>query len=132
MSTAVQRLTRVFRVSTQTLPDPAPTETPERAFAMLAVGMPALAHYTLDPPVIEGDRMVYPAVRPPVQTKGAQRSAKTSDKDAAEARQALDAWADAPSTAGYDETLHSAVGRLLLAMAKREPGAAGGFAIAVD
>lgn len=135
MSVNVQRLNRVFRVSTQTFPDPAPTETPERAFAMLAVGMPALAHYTLDPPTIESGRLVYVAVRPPAQTKGAPHrrttTAAPSPEQTADARDALDAWADAASTATYDEVLHRRVAGTLLAFSRHTPGKVDPFVLAM-
>jgi hypothetical protein len=66
----LQRLTRVFRINSQTVPDPSPQDAPEIAFAHLAVSWPALAHYTLGEPVVEGNLEVYPAIKPPAQTKG--------------------------------------------------------------
>lgn len=68
----LQRLTRVFRINAQTVPDPAPQDPPEVAFAHLAVSWPALAHYTLGEPVVEGNLEVYPAIKPPAQTKGGE------------------------------------------------------------
>ncbi|WP_291775853.1 hypothetical protein [Castellaniella sp.] len=39
---------------------------------MLAVAWPAVAHYTLDAPVVEGENLVYAGIKPPAQTKGRQ------------------------------------------------------------
>ncbi|AGG89044.1 PRTRC system protein C [Rhodanobacter denitrificans] len=65
-------LTRMFRIGTNLVPDPAPDRSPEEAFAMLAVAWPAVAHYTLDAPVVEGENLVYAGIKPPAQTKGRQ------------------------------------------------------------
>jgi len=53
-----------------------------------------------------------------------KRSAKVkspADGEIAEAIEKIEAWGRADSTAGYDHTLHSAVGSLLIRLASRRP-----------
>lgn len=54
---------------------------------------------------------------------------KSAEKEAAIA--ALNAWADAESTAAYDEQLHEAAGSFLLVCANRRPAVLDPFQISL-
>ncbi|MEY2117288.1 PRTRC system protein C [Rhodanobacter sp. FW106-PBR-R2A-1-13] len=130
-------LTRMFRIGVSLVPDPAPDRSPEQAFAMLAIAWPAVAHCTLDTPVVEGDTLVYPAIKPPAQTKGAAGGRRAStraakgreDAETQSALAALDAWADADSTATFNPTLHGVVGSTLIRLHNARPSLADPFRI---
>lgn len=118
----VTTLTRVFKFGPTTVPDPAPTLSPEDAFKLLQGALTHLAHATLEGPEVVGDQLVYTIVRPPAQTKGARRTprATSAGQDDVEAAvKSLQAWADADSTSGYDRVLHHDCGQFLLRCRQR-------------
>lgn len=65
------------------------------------------------------------------QTKVARSAAPSRHAAIEEAVSDLNTWADADSTALYDEHLHEGVGRLMLWMHERAPSAIDPFSIAL-
>jgi len=88
MNDAVKTLRRRFRLGATLLDDIQPEWTPERVLAAYIPNYPFLQGATLDEPVVEGDCLVYPVVKPVAQTKGAE------DLDAA--LDEIRAWGEAP------------------------------------
>lgn len=63
---------------------------------------------------------------------GAKRTPAVSKPNPTDdAVQAINHWADAPSTAQYDEKLHESGGRFLIACAKRQASALDPFQISL-
>lgn len=131
-------LRRVFRVGGNTLPDPDPSLEPEAAFRLATAGWADVSQFRLEGPTPEGDLLVYTGQRPPVQTKGARRAGARAAKPVSkadtamkDAMAALDAWADAPSTASFDQDLHRAVGGLLLGFLRRPSGQVDPFSVSM-
>ncbi len=62
--------TRIFKMGSLELPDPAPDLTPNEAIKMLAVNFPPLSQGILGAPELRGDTLVYPLEKPPVKTNG--------------------------------------------------------------
>ena len=66
----VQSATRVFRLGSLELPDPAPHLSPEAAIQQLALNFPHIAHGLLGAPECRDGVWVYPIEKPPVKTNG--------------------------------------------------------------
>ena len=62
--------TRLFKMGSLELPDPAPDRPPEEAIHLLAVNFPHFAMGLLGAPEWRGDALVYPVEKPPVKTNG--------------------------------------------------------------
>lgn len=67
---AIQTMTRVFKMNSVELPDPDPDKPPEQAILCLVSAFPHLQHCTLGVPTTEADRLIYPVIKPPVKTNG--------------------------------------------------------------
>lgn len=77
MTTSAKTLERRFRFGVTTLADPDPAMLPLDAMRLHSRSYPFLASATLGEPVVEGDFLVYPVLKPAVQTKGASRKKAT-------------------------------------------------------
>lgn len=115
MSVQIIRLTRVFRFGATELPDTDPSASPETVLSHYHGAYPFLAMAKVGEPTEEGDRLVYPILKPEAQTKGAglkpltkrQREAlahasRIAEEPAESARSNADRWND---MASYTSTL---------------------------
>ena len=66
----IAQTTRLFKMGSLELPDPAPDLPPEEAVKLLAVNFPPVAMGLLGAPEWRGDALVYPVEKPPVKTNG--------------------------------------------------------------
>lgn len=69
MAVKTIQIKRVFRYKGSDIPDPAPTETPERCMELLSVTYPDLNNASVDVPKIEGGKQVF-NLKVAVGTKG--------------------------------------------------------------
>jgi len=66
----ITQTTRLFKMGSLELPDPAPDRPPEEAVKLLAVNFPHFAAGWLGAPERREDALVYPVEKPPVKTNG--------------------------------------------------------------
>lgn len=91
----IVRLTRKFRMGATEFDDINPDWTPRQVLDAYVPNFPVLASATIEPPVREGETLVYNVLKPVPQTKGAVDARTT------EALKRIDQWidaTDAPST----------------------------------
>jgi hypothetical protein len=67
---AITQPTRLFKMGSLELSDPAPDLSPEEAVKLLAVNFPHFAAGLLGAPERRGEALVYPVEKPPVKTNG--------------------------------------------------------------
>jgi len=77
-------LDRRFRFGVTTLADPDPNLSPLEAMRLHSRAYSFLASATLGEPVVEGDLLVYPVLKPAVQTKGAAKKSAPKGKSGLE------------------------------------------------
>jgi len=70
MTDTIMTLDRVFKFGATELADFDPTLSPEDILKQYETNYPLLAQCTVGDPVVEGDRLVYPVIKPDVKTKG--------------------------------------------------------------
>nr|WP_312130719.1 PRTRC system protein C [Stenotrophomonas pavanii] len=83
-ATTATALERRFRFGVTTLADPDPSLTPLEALRLHARSYAFLATANLGEPVVEGDFLVYPVLKPAVQTKGAGKKPAAKDQPSLE------------------------------------------------
>lgn len=119
MTVQITQLTRVFRFGATELPDTDPTATPETVLTHYHGSYPFLALAKVGEPTVEGDRMVYPIVKPEAQTKGASLKRLTkAQRNALELAQRI---ATEPSEAQPDNAQRwRGIGQLTSNLLKRK------------
>jgi PRTRC genetic system protein C len=70
MSENIITLERVFKFGATELADFDPDLSPADILKQYEVNYPLLAQCTVGEPAVEGDRLVYPVIKPDVKTKG--------------------------------------------------------------
>lgn len=59
MPAEIKRLPRIFKYGATEIPDPAPSENPERVLEILSVSYPQITNAALEGPKFEGGKMVF-------------------------------------------------------------------------
>jgi len=90
----IQTLERCFKLGATILRDIDPSWPVEKVLAAYTPNYPFLAQATVNPPVVENDRLVYEIVRPAAQTKGTRRAREAGVDEAV--LESLRSWLDAP------------------------------------
>lgn len=113
-------LSRKFRIGAALLDDPAPDLTPEEAVRLYEATYPHIAHCSVEEGGVEGDVLIYNVVKPPAQTKGSGRQARSlppADEQATLAK--LDAWASGEASDQPALKMHTRVGHFLFECLRR-------------